>query len=73
MGIVYIKCHHDNLKKDCRECISEKEEMRNRVYDLIKEQKDEPKQIPIRRGCVAAEHGGCFCTGACQEIIGYQE
>jgi len=28
---------------------------------------------PITRGCHAAAHGGCFCTGACHEIIGWRE
>lgn len=28
---------------------------------------------PIRRGCDAARQGGCFCTGKCQEIIGWRD
>lgn len=28
---------------------------------------------PIYKGCLAAEYGGCFCTGACKEIIGWKE
>lgn len=28
-------------------------------------------KVPIRRGCYATM--GCFCTGACQEIVGYRD
>jgi hypothetical protein len=29
----------------------------------------DPTVVPIRKGCSNAN--GCFCTGACQEVIGY--
>lgn len=29
------------------------------------------KMIPVYRECGAANNGGCFCTGACNEVIGY--
>ena len=28
-------------------------------------------RIPIFKKCLAAENGGCFCTGMCKEVIGY--
>lgn len=28
-------------------------------------------KVPVRKGC--RNKGGCFCTGACQEIIGYRD
>jgi hypothetical protein len=31
------------------------------------------RKVPIKKGCHAAANGGCFCTGACQEIIGYRD
>ena len=30
-------------------------------------------RVPIYKGCLAAQHGGCFCTGACKEIIAYRD
>ncbi len=71
MGIVYLKCSHGNLVKDCLQCAIEKDQVKQLVYDRIKENKD--TRTPILRGCTAAEHGGCFCTGRCQEIVGYQD
>ena len=43
----------------------------NKFIEKIKKQFD--NKIPIRRGCTAAEHGGCFCTDKCKEIIGYRD
>ena len=28
-------------------------------------------KVPVRRGC--PNKGACFCTGACQKIIGYRD
>jgi len=42
------------------------------IIDRIIFDKKEDNRIPILRGCMAAQHGGCFCTGRCNEIIGYK-
>jgi hypothetical protein len=31
------------------------------------------RKVPIKRGCPAAQQGGCFCTGKCKEIIGFRD
>jgi hypothetical protein len=31
----------------------------------------DPTVVPIRKGCSNAN--GCFCTGACQEIVGWEK
>lgn len=31
------------------------------------------KRINVEKGCLAAQFGGCFCTGECKKIIGYWE
>lgn len=41
-----------------------KEDALNDIADLHK------KKVPIKRGCSNAQ---CFCTGACNEIIGYRD
>lgn len=40
------------------------EKIRQEIYD---------RGVPIKKGCMAAKQGGCFCTGACNEIIGYRK
>lgn len=30
------------------------------------------KKVPIKRGC-PVRNGGCFCTGVCQEVIGWRD
>lgn len=72
MGITYLKCKHNNLVKDCLQCKIEKQNNTALIYDALKTI-EEDKRIPIYRGCSAAEQGGCFCTGACREIVGYQD
>ena len=76
MEIKYLKCHHGNLVRDCKECPAEKENNKLMILDyfnskknLTKEQQD--KKIPIYRGCQSVD--GCFCDGHCKEIIGYYE
>lgn len=40
-------------------------------YQIMKSTIDQyDKQVPIRRGC---PNGQCFCTGKCQEIVGWRE
>lgn len=36
----------------------------NEVHEKMK------TQVPIRKGC---RNGQCFCTGACQEIVGWRD
>ena len=43
----------------------------NQIYDftkMVKEQYD--TKVPIKKGCPNAQ---CFCTGACQEIVGWRD
>lgn len=53
--------------------INEKRRKENEIYQMSIDQAREnlEKKEPIRRGCSAI--GGCFCSGACQEIIGWRE
>jgi len=69
MEAKYLKCHHGNLVRDCRECETEKQQMKSIIYNAVKEQ-EKDKRIPIYRGC---SNGTCFCTGRCRDIIGYYE
>lgn len=40
-------------------------------YDHLNEvAKQFENKVPIRRGC---PNGQCFCTGKCQEIIGWRD
>lgn len=45
------------------------------IYSLVEKQilKLTDEKEPIRKGCLAASNGGCNCTGACQEIIGWRD
>ena len=73
MKVTYIKCHHGNLIKDCRECEEEKQEAKSKIFEAAKV-KEKSVRIPITRGCPNTTNGGaCFCTGKCQEVIGYYE
>jgi hypothetical protein len=36
-------------------------------------QKKKDMKVPIYKGCMAAKSGGCFCSGACKEIIGWRD
>lgn len=38
------------------------------MRDILEEKSN---KVPIRRGCNA--NGGCFCSGKCQEIIGWRD
>lgn len=39
----------------------------NVVKDFLKDSKE---QIPIKKGC---KNPQCYCTGECQEVIGYRD
>lgn len=43
------------------------------VYESTREEwdKNHKNQVPILRGC--ANENGCYCTGACQVIIGWRD
>ncbi len=41
------------------------------TLNKIKFLKEASNQIAIRRGC--NNTNGCFCTGKCQEIVGWRE
>lgn len=50
----------------------------NPIYDFKKEVMDRlleqtKNRVPIRKGCPNAGVSGCFCTGRCQEIIGWRD
>lgn len=73
LNIEWVKCPHGIEKRSiigCPDCEKQKVEFYN---SIIKERDNIPQKIPILRGCKAAENGGCFCNGSCQEIIGYRE
>lgn len=38
------------------------------LYDFLNKKSE---KIAIKRGC--SSRGGCFCSGACNEIIGYRD
>jgi hypothetical protein len=48
--------------------INEKRKKENVIYNQIIN--NFPNKEPIRRGC---NNGSCFCSGACQEIIGWKD
>ncbi len=71
LNIVWEKCHHGVEKRHyCHQC---KDEQRNFLYQITKQTTTGPRRIPIKRGCEAASQGGCFCTGRCNEIVGYRD
>lgn len=43
--------------------------------NLLKQFQDQRnQQVPIYKGCPnSSNHGGCYCTGVCKEIIGYRD
>lgn len=54
--------------------VKEKNPLQYRFMEIIKDHYD--NKVPIRRGCPNAGLGassGCFCSGACQEIIGWRD
>ena len=75
--VTWEKCPHGVLKSDissCPKCDKIEKALSESKTKILKEIVEENKsRIPIRRGCSAAAHGGCFCTGQCQEIIGWVE
>jgi hypothetical protein len=47
---------------------------RDKIFNAlrgIKHPTVDDRKVPIKRGC--PNKGGCFCTGACKEIIGYRD
>jgi len=46
------------------------QENKNYIYDKMKSLANDDK-VPIRRGCNV--EGGCFCSGKCQEIVGWRD
>lgn len=56
--------------KEKQEQPSLNEMFKKGLNDRMKEME---RKVPIRKGCWGAAHGGCFCTGACHEIIGYRD
>jgi len=46
-------------------------EGQERFFDMLNNLRS--TKVPIRRGCLAAKHGGCMCVGTCQEIIGWRD
>ena len=74
MEAEYLKCHHGNeLRFGCHKCEAEKRDIKKSFYTAFKEQ-EKDKRIPILRGCPVLEQGGggqCFCTGRCNDIVGY--
>jgi len=70
--IDWLKCIHGRELRygRCPECEREKEKFKSLAF---KQSMEVPKRIPIKRGCPSSGQGGCFCTGACQEIVGYRE
>lgn len=69
-NIEWLKCPHGNFKKDgtCFQCEQQR-------YDYLKQASqsklEPPSKIAIKRGCQNKD--GCFCTGKCNEIIGYRD
>lgn len=43
--------------------------VKNSIYDQVIGAGRKPKRNPKRRGC---NNGACFCSGACQEIVGWE-
>jgi hypothetical protein len=75
LNIEILKCHHGVPKTThCDKCAEEKNQYKlNTVYEYHSKLENKTKRIPIYRGCSASLHGGCFCTGACKEIIAYRD
>ena len=45
-------------------------------YDKIpppKFNEEETNKVPVKRGCMVAKNGRCFCDGSCEEIVGYRD
>lgn len=70
-SITYLKCPHGKELRSliaCREC-----EKAKQATTILFDNNfpSTPKRTPIYRGCNSI--GGCFCSGRCKEIIGYEE
>jgi hypothetical protein len=70
LNIVWEKCRHGfELRHGrCSECEKEKQDFLKVAFER---RSQPPTRIPIYRGCDAKS--GCFCSGACKEIIGYRD
>jgi len=71
-GVEELKSNwSDNNKSKDEEIDFEAEDIKGKI--LSEYNKRLETQVPIRKGCIAATQGGCFCIGACQEIIGWRD
>lgn len=70
LNIVWEKCHHGIEKRHgCLQCEEEKRKFLKSVFE--RKAPFAQKRIPILRGCNSKD--GCFCTGRCNEVIGYRD
>lgn len=46
-----------------------KDKIKQSLYKQLKSKTD--NRVPIKRGC--SNKGLCFCTGKCNEVIGYRD
>lgn len=71
LNITWEKCNHGVEKRSfipCAACKAERERFKS---FLNKTKTEKATRIPILRGCPNKD--GCFCTGACKEIVGYRD
>lgn len=70
LHITWEKCHHGVEKRNyCEECCKERDNLFTTARKTDSSRIE--SRIPIKRGCPAA--GPCFCSGICQDIIGYRD
>lgn len=73
MNTETLKCSHGtSLTEHCSQCDQAKINVMN-IYNRLADENKDDKRTPILRGCMASQQGGCFCTGRCNEVIGYVE
>lgn len=65
------KWHNSNDESGNEKFDFESEDIKGKI--LSEYAKRLETQVPVKKGCVAAGQSGCFCTGACQEIIGWRD
>ena len=71
--IEWVKCHHGIEKRSpipCEQCRKEKDELFSKFNKQLYDD-SAPTKIAIKRGCPNSPNP-CFCTGICNEIIGYR-
>lgn len=71
LNIVWEKCHHGVEKRSPFGCDKCRQELSAYKNMLSQKERLPVTRIPIKRGCPNKD--GCFCTGACNEIIGYRD